>query len=156
MGMWTGIKHAINSTLGTADFKPLDKIIEGQRTLAASDSVIQVVLSSTTSIGSNNVVLGSFVPQTEGSVRIITRCSKKSSNINTNATLIVKRVDIDVEVGKITTNLDAMDEYNVQLDVAIKKGVQYEIIMRTNTSGAYVKFLNIGAQIIDTSLVEVI
>ena len=40
--------------------------------------------------------------------------------------------------------------------VAIKKGVQYEIIMRTNTSGANVYFLNIGAQIIDTSLVEVV
>lgn len=155
MGIWTGIKHAINSTLGTADFKPLDKIIEGQRTLAASDSVIQVVMSSIKKITSDNTVLGSFVPQTEGSVRIITQCSTSNTGAD-SATLIVKRADNGVEVGKITTYFDSSNNYDVRLDIAIKKGVQYEIIMRTNTSGANVYFLNIGAQIIDTSLVEVV
>lgn len=27
MGIWAGIKHALNSTLGTSEFKPLDKLM---------------------------------------------------------------------------------------------------------------------------------
>lgn len=27
MGIWAGIKHALNSTLGTSQFKPLDKLM---------------------------------------------------------------------------------------------------------------------------------
>ena len=37
MGLWAGIKHAINSTLGTNYFTPLDKILG--RELEASDNV---------------------------------------------------------------------------------------------------------------------
>ena len=36
---WAEIKHAINSTVGTDDFKPLDKIFEGNWRLASSDVV---------------------------------------------------------------------------------------------------------------------
>ena len=39
MGIWAEIKHAINSTLGTEDFKSLDKIIRSMRSLQASDDV---------------------------------------------------------------------------------------------------------------------
>lgn len=28
MGFWSGIKHALNSTLGTSGFSPLDKIVK--------------------------------------------------------------------------------------------------------------------------------
>lgn len=40
MGIWSGIKHAINSTLGTSEFQPLDKIIKSQRTYAASSDIL--------------------------------------------------------------------------------------------------------------------
>ena len=40
MGIWSGIKHALNSTLGTNHFKPLDKIIQQQIKLSASDNVL--------------------------------------------------------------------------------------------------------------------
>ena len=39
MGLWTGIKYAINSTLGTKEFEPLDKLITNQYRLVASDNV---------------------------------------------------------------------------------------------------------------------
>lgn len=28
MGIWAGIKHAVNSTLGTSNFKPLDQLMD--------------------------------------------------------------------------------------------------------------------------------
>ena len=43
MSIWAGIKHALNSTLGTKDFKPLDKIIsndfKNQWSMYASDDI---------------------------------------------------------------------------------------------------------------------
>lgn len=43
MGFWSGIKYALNSTLGTSDFESLDKIIKGQKSLVASDNLYCVV-----------------------------------------------------------------------------------------------------------------
>ena len=45
MGLWSAIKHAMNSTLGTSEFEPLDKIIKGQRIYVATDSFTLLKLS---------------------------------------------------------------------------------------------------------------
>lgn len=39
MSIWTEIKHALNSTLGTDEFKPLNEIVAGNWNLAVSDSL---------------------------------------------------------------------------------------------------------------------
>ena len=36
---WAQIKLALNSSLGTKEFKPLDELIKGQKTLIASDNL---------------------------------------------------------------------------------------------------------------------
>lgn len=43
---WPKIKKAINSTLGTEDFQPLDEIILGSKGLKASDNFYARVISS--------------------------------------------------------------------------------------------------------------
>lgn len=50
MSLWVGIKHALNSTLGKSNFKPLDALINdvkdvviGQKGLVASDDIYKVV-----------------------------------------------------------------------------------------------------------------
>ena len=47
MGFWSGIKHALNSTLGTADFKPLDKLVDnilnGLIRFEASDEIYMTI-----------------------------------------------------------------------------------------------------------------
>ena len=42
MGLWTGIKYALNSTLGTNEAKPLDEIIRGEKRMVDSESVIAI------------------------------------------------------------------------------------------------------------------
>jgi len=37
MSIWAAIKYAINSTLGTLNFEPLDKLIKNQKTLYATE-----------------------------------------------------------------------------------------------------------------------
>lgn len=39
MGIWAGIKHALNSTLGTNDFQPLDQQIRNNKILMASNEL---------------------------------------------------------------------------------------------------------------------
>lgn len=41
MSFWSGIKHALNSTLGTEQFQPLDEIVTKQWTIIASDDVYE-------------------------------------------------------------------------------------------------------------------
>ena len=47
MGIWSGIKHALNSTLGTSEFKSLDKMIMGSKGLKASENFYHRVQSTT-------------------------------------------------------------------------------------------------------------
>ena len=41
MGIWKEIKYALNSTLGTKDFKPLDELIIQQTKMVVSDEVYE-------------------------------------------------------------------------------------------------------------------
>ena len=45
MGIWKEIKHALNSTLGTDKFEPLDKMITTGRTLVPSDDLLKQVFT---------------------------------------------------------------------------------------------------------------
>ena len=40
MGFWAGIKYALNSSIGTPDFKPLDKILNESSYIVATDDVL--------------------------------------------------------------------------------------------------------------------
>lgn len=44
MSIWAGIKYALNSSIGTSDFKPLNEIIDGTKKLVASDNLYCVVI----------------------------------------------------------------------------------------------------------------
>lgn len=46
MAFWKEIRKALNSTFGTAEFEPLDKIIKGTKGLKASDNFYGRVLDS--------------------------------------------------------------------------------------------------------------
>lgn len=65
MGLWAGIKYALNSTLGTDEFKPLDKLIVGEKLFCSSDTVIAQIYSKL-SPSVNNY----FIPKINGIVTI--------------------------------------------------------------------------------------
>lgn len=44
MSIWTGIKHAINSTLGTEDFLSLDKIVENNTSVKIQQKTTTLTL----------------------------------------------------------------------------------------------------------------
>lgn len=45
MSIWAGIKHALNSTLGTEDFKPLDKLLTEPNGVVAGTQVAKNILN---------------------------------------------------------------------------------------------------------------
>lgn len=73
MGFWTGIKHAINSTLGTTNFKPLDKIID-ETDKKGKNFVIEEsspsIISSSGYVSSGTPKIINFYPQISGRVKI--------------------------------------------------------------------------------------
>lgn len=54
MGIWSEIKHALNSTLGTSEFKSLDKIVEEKvNTAITNRSVIRHIQRGYVDVSSN-------------------------------------------------------------------------------------------------------
>lgn len=157
MGFWAGIKHAINSTLGTADFKPLDKIIEGQRTLAASDSVIRVLKATETRITSS-VNCGTFTPKIGNSVRIVAGVRGLASSGSTSFSLNIVRADGDsavVATRTVTVTLPITSQTIVDVDVPIEANSPYKVEIDSSHTTNYVCYVNVCANIIDSNLVEV-
>ncbi len=51
MGLWSGIKHAINSTLGTAGFSPLDEIVKTRAAQTTVDTINDTKIGATNNTG---------------------------------------------------------------------------------------------------------
>ncbi len=154
MGLWASIKKTLNSTLGTSDFQPLDKIITGQRTLAASDSVLNVVFSGSTNVSTSREIIGEFTPKVNGSIRILVTYENSSVSSRTFYIEVVKS-DNGIIVAEKSLTASGEQLNHLFIDVPIEANVQYEINVNAS-AGVKVKSVNIGAQIVDTSLVEVI
>ena len=164
MSIWAGIKHALNSTLGTSGFKPLNTMIDeakssilskidGQRTLAASDSPIKTLTSGTTTFSYNGTTVGTFTPKVNGSVSVVAKCS--------NPYTIGDDYEITLEVLSGTTTIATLVmpmvygvyEYTLRQDLAITKGVTYTVKMKASISTT-LNSLSVCANIVDTSLVS--
>lgn len=151
MGLWAEVKRTLNSTLGTDDFKPLDKIIEGQRTLAASDSVIQVFELDRNVANKSEYEFGRFRTKVNGSVRIIVNYSGNSSN--STLRLGIKKNDVEVFYKTVKdSGADQLLTANIKVD----KESEYAIDLRSSSTTYSIHSVSVGANIVDTNLVEVI
>lgn len=168
MGIWTGIKHALNSTLGTDEFKPLNEIIDGQRTLAASDSVMKVLLSSDLSFSSSNKerVIGDFTPRRNGSVRVQSSLyfiSSSSSITTATCTISVitnygapEQTTVATYAPTFSSNNSIKDTQIIDLDVEVQAGTTYTLYinMAKTVSSLHITSAKVCANIVDTSLIE--
>lgn len=144
MGIWTGIKHALNSTLGTNSFQPLDQIIKGQRTLSASDNIIAPIVTSSVG-GSSTYVFGTFIPNTVGSVKLVGIGKAYSTS---GGSFIVKKNGEETNRFTLPYNTSTAygDDFSYVLN--IEQGAVYEF----SGVGIYCRTLNVCADVIDGSL----
>jgi hypothetical protein len=61
-------KYALNSTIGTSDFKPLDQIIEGQKSLVVSDNIYATLWDKNTYLDDGDLV--KFKMNVNGSAKL--------------------------------------------------------------------------------------
>lgn len=148
--MWAYIKKALNSSLGTNDFLPLNEIILGQRSLVASDAPFYTLLSSSVSTDLQSPqTAADFVARTNGSVRIV---------VNARASLTDRRIDIGIYENDILIDSGKVigpDATDVSFDIKIVKGNAYKI--KFNSYDGYTVRINnikINANIVDGSLIE--
>ena len=159
MGFWTGIKYAINSSLGTEEFKPLDEMVQdvkdtiiGQRTLAASDSVIGVLLSNSLE-EQYETQIGVFTPETSGSIRLMWEISNTAGRDDYTRTL--KVLENSVEIESYTVSVLRSSTKAFTADLAIKKGKTYVIKRFADTTSQPLNYVKIGANVVDTNLIGI-
>ncbi len=72
MGIWAALKYAVNSTIGTTKFRPINQIIDEACVVAASDKLILKIgnLSADAENGQNNTTLFSVRSNINGTIRI--------------------------------------------------------------------------------------
>ena len=160
MGFWTGIKHALNSTVGTREFQPLDKIIKGQRTLAPADSVLAVISSGSIKADNseNKKISGaSFTPFTSGAVRLFFHCEGTASSSYPETPEIhiyEDGISVGSVKGDVFTSGFSVDVYG---DFAIKVGKKYEFYLDNDNYASHnltYSNIKINGTIIDGSLFD--
>jgi hypothetical protein len=78
MSFWAGIKHALNSTLGTEDFQPLDKLFISGKSTVASDNPLYTILNkgiynynASQSTNSRIPIEKTLIAKSDGSFKVI-------------------------------------------------------------------------------------
>ena len=72
MGFWAAFKYAVNSTIGTSKFRPINQIIDESCVVAASDKLILTKsnLAADAEYGQNNYTLCNVRSNMNGTIRI--------------------------------------------------------------------------------------
>ena len=72
MGIWAALKYAVNSTIGTTKFRPINQIIDEACVVAASDKLIlkKDNLKADAEDDQNNTTLFSVRSNINGTIRI--------------------------------------------------------------------------------------
>jgi hypothetical protein len=162
MGLWTGIKYALNSTLGTKDFQPLDEIIKGQRTYGPSDDVL-VLLGPSTPVFVEYDEPEKVIPNIQfkalvnGTVRVKCFAEIQGAGLNGRAVTAYFRVRKDgntyLSSSATNPNYDQLSE-EIIIDCPIEKGSVYTFSASTSNGNAGFGHITICGQIVDLSMIE--
>lgn len=151
MGLWAGIKRSLNSTVGTTEFEPLDKIIKGAKGLKASDNFYSRILSGNFSGTADSpfVIENLIEMKWQGSFRMKIRARAQTNtgyvNIKKNGSIV------------FSLALDAVSNYTeYSQDISFTNGdiigVEISGIKSSYGDGiAYLRYIDIYADVIDMS-----
>lgn len=130
MGFWAGIKHAINSTLGTAKFKPLDKILKDSMYLVASDTPLYV-LNGEFGQREKEVTFLEKTFNVNGAIRILIT---EPYNMNTSTSVVrVYKNDTLIKAVAYTTNGFP------PTDITVEKGSVLKLTIYVSGSGSWIR-----------------
>lgn len=147
MGIWAEIKHALNSTIGTSDFAPLNELYIKGKTLVAS----------------NNHYMDIYLPQEYAPFDVPRKIKMKNSGsilIRANAFSYDRQGGLQILINDtIVKTIYGVNSTKPVIDGTINFDAGDEISFKYiyGKSGAtYLSDLKIYADVIDTSMLEVI
>lgn len=152
--MWAGIKKALNSTLGTSEFKPLDQLIAEGRDLVASDNLFRYLYAGEYNTGSvEEKTIFKFKTNRDGSFRL--KFNSKSAYNGYDRNLEVYRDGERVYQFQPPQNYEDVE---TTVDIQCYKGAEFEIKVGTNGSTASfsVKDMRICASELDITGITVL
>ena len=153
---WGEVKKAINSTLGTEDFKSLDEIILGEKTFVGSDTTLIVL-----GLAGGDYYYGECVPQFKlnvgGVIRINANVSNSQSTYGVNGGIRLTDVDtgtvqiVDIYIPK-GGNQDIMAEFNVDANKT------YEVYFdgSDGLDSASLNSIKVCGQVIDSNYFSIV
>lgn len=147
MGIWSGIKHALNSTLGTEEFQPLDQIIKGQKILIANDNVIAVISNSL--VNGNAIYPTIFTPKINGVIRILVKGFSTDRN-NSSQYIMIFENGIRKYNYLLPNQSSGVSEGSIDIPVIAGSAYSFQ-----QSGYAYVYSIYIGAYVIDGNVFEV-
>lgn len=118
---------------------PLDKLFWENKTLVASDTILQS--NSGSSMDFRSIT---FKPKFDGAVRVLATAYA----IYTGNHFIIKNLDTSEKIYE--SDLPYMEDVNFSVDISVKKGVTY----RASCASSY--GVKIGGMIIDVNPIEVV
>ena len=163
MGIWTGIKKALNSTLGTSEFQPLDKMIKSQRTYTASDSVLVPLISGASMAMPSTIkkIPGvTFTSKVNGSIRISGQLTYYRSSSTQDMVAVIRIYDDNVGSHKdinvaLTGQTDQRVSEAFEMDIPITKDTTYSFgYYVVNAGAAWLNTLKLCGQITDLSMLD--
>lgn len=143
-------KYALNSTLGTDEFAPLDQIVKGQKTIIASERPLAMLLVGNTKSYKGGDIIATFVANTSGTAKLYAQ----SAYSNYKTASIYATIN-GVNFGKISLSTNTYEDVFGE-PFSVKKGDIVNItISKDGHDYVKVKNLTLCADIIDGSLITV-
>lgn len=163
MEFWSGIKYALNSTLGTSDFQSIDKMILGTKGLVESDNLYLntgINESFTATLQSNEVktlkTSSTIKINWNGSIRLD---FVANSNQGSNRTYVkIYKNDSDIYSQNIGGTFNGSTSITVRKGDVIKIGFLLQLgnVAEALNFNVSVSDVKIYADLIDTSGVSII
>ena len=141
---WAEVKK-INSDMSV----PLDKLIKGNKRLAASDAVLAVIVSEEKAISDGKKTFGYFTPKVSGNIRLL--ANLKVSGSGGRVRVILSKPD-GTTVGEVSTSNSTYTE--VFNDINIEANLQYEITLICPNYTGRTDMVKILGQVIDGGTFE--
>ena len=154
MGFWSGIKHALNSTLGTEDFKPLDRLMYEGKALQPSDELYYLLKDYVyLSKGETLKLPFSLVFKTFGSINI--SCASNGGAGDGGRVNIYKNGD---NIANISFGTGDSFNETKQTTISISPNdvLTFEFMETGTAIYNYITFQNlqINAKVVDTSVIS--
>lgn len=166
MGLWAGIKHALNSTLGTEDFQPLDKLFFSGKSTVASNNPLYTILNygrynynASQSTDSSVPIEKTLIARNDGSFKVTFELDYFSTHGDAGIDVFINGKLITSVTGDDTSEFEKKetDSISYKKDDVITFGVHRSYHPDLNGNSTFqIQNVQLCADVVDVSVFKII